>query len=166
MRKTQFFKQRKDTKVFIVLLRGSNEYEQNLTRDFGVWTWSAWLSMHIRKGIFRVIGPNGAGKTTTQKLLCSLYRPTAGCAFINDIEVTQANAGNQAIRGYMPDNSGVYDQMSVWEYLRFFSVQPITSVRQAGKPYPLRSRVNPFATDDRLPSRLAVQRHDTAHRYG
>jgi ABC-2 type transport system ATP-binding protein len=95
---------------------------ENLTRDFGGGRGLHGLSMHIPKGkIFGYIGPNGAGKTTTIKLLCSLYRPTVGRAFINGIEATPANAGKiKRIVGYMPDNFGVYDQMSVWEYLDFF----------------------------------------------
>lgn len=95
---------------------------ENLTRDFGGGRGLHGLSMHIPKGkIFGYIGPNGAGKTTTIKLLCGLYRPTAGSASINGIEVTPANAGKiKKIVGYMPDNFGVYDQMSVWEYLDFF----------------------------------------------
>ena len=105
---------------------------ENLTRDFGGGRGLHGLSMHIPKGkIFGYIGPNGAGKTTTIKLLCSLYRPTAGRAFINDIEVTPANAGKiKAIVGYMPDNFGVYDQMSVWEYLDFFCAAYHIPVRQ------------------------------------
>lgn len=105
---------------------------ENLTRDFGGGRGLHGLSMHIPKGkIFGYIGPNGAGKTTTIKLLCSLYRPTAGSAFINGIEVTPANAGKiKGIVGYMPDNFGVYDQMSVWEYLDFFCAAYHIPVRQ------------------------------------
>jgi len=105
---------------------------ENLTRDFGGGRGLHGLSMHIPKGkIFGYIGPNGAGKTTTIKLLCSLYRPTAGRAFINGIEVTPANAGKiKSIVGYMPDNFGVYDQMSVWEYLDFFCAAYHIPVRQ------------------------------------
>ncbi len=105
---------------------------ENLTRDFGGGRGLHGLSMHIPKGkIFGYIGPNGAGKTTTIKLLCSLYRPTSGTAFINGIEVTQANAGKiKGIVGYMPDNFGVYDQMSVWEYLDFFCAAYHIPVRQ------------------------------------
>lgn len=95
---------------------------QNLTRDFGGGRGIHNLTMHIPKGkIFGYIGPNGAGKTTTIKVLCSLYRANSGQAFINGLEVTPANATQiKKIVGYMPDNFGVYDQMSVWEYLDFF----------------------------------------------
>ncbi|NMA42068.1 MAG: ABC transporter ATP-binding protein [Oligosphaeraceae bacterium] len=95
---------------------------ENLSRDFGAGRGLHGLTMHIPKGrIFGYIGPNGAGKTTTIKLLCSLYKPSAGRAFINGIEVCPENSNRiKKIVGYMPDNFGVYEQMSVWEYLDFF----------------------------------------------
>jgi len=95
---------------------------EHLTRDFGGGRGVHDLSMEIPKGkIFGYIGPNGAGKSTTIKILCSLYRQSSGKAFINNIEVTPANSAMiKRIVGYMPDNFGVYDQMSVWEYLDFF----------------------------------------------
>ena len=95
---------------------------EHLTRDFGGGRGIHDLSMEIPKGkIFGYIGPNGAGKSTTIKILCGLYSQTSGRAFINNLEVTPANAKRiKKIVGYMPDNFGVYDKMSVWEYLDFF----------------------------------------------
>ena len=95
---------------------------EHLTRDFGGGRGIHDLSMEIPKGkIFGYIGPNGAGKSTTIKILCGLYRQTSGKAYINDIEVTPSSSTSiKKIVGYMPDNFGVYDQMSVWEYLDFF----------------------------------------------
>ncbi len=95
---------------------------ENLSRDFGGGRGLQGLTLEIPQGaIFGYIGPNGAGKTTTIKLLCGLLRPTAGRAWINNLEVGPKNL-NQIKRlvGYMPDMFGVYDQMSVWEYLDFF----------------------------------------------
>ena len=95
---------------------------ENLTRDFGGGRGLHGLNLEIPAGkIFGYIGPNGAGKTTTIKILCSLYRPTEGRAFIDGIAALPKNAAKiKQIVGYMPDNFGVYDQMSVWEYLDFF----------------------------------------------
>ena len=105
---------------------------EHLTRDFGGGRGIHDLSMHIPKGkIFGYIGPNGAGKTTTIKILCSLYRPNSGRAFINGLEVTPGNSKQiKKIIGYMPDNFGVYDQMSVWEYLDFFCAAYHIPVKQ------------------------------------
>lgn len=82
------------------------------------------LSLDIAPGeVFGYIGPNGAGKSTTMKVLCCLLRPTSGKATVNGLDVTDpANA--DAIRrtvGYMPDFLGVYDDLTVSEYLQFFA---------------------------------------------
>ncbi len=95
---------------------------ENLTKDYGNGRGVFDLTLDVPKGaIFGYIGPNGAGKTTTIKALCGLLRPDSGRAFVGGIEVVPKNL--QAIRrliGYMPDVFGVYDQMTVWEYLDFF----------------------------------------------
>lgn len=95
---------------------------ENLTRDFGNGRGVFDLSLSVKAGeIYGFIGPNGAGKTTTIKALCGLLRPTSGKAFINNIEVCPRNiAAVKKLIGYMPDRFGVYEQMSVWEYLDFF----------------------------------------------
>jgi len=95
---------------------------ENLTRDYGGGRGVMDLTLHVPQGkIFGYIGPNGAGKTTTIRLLCGLIQPTSGRAFINGLEVSPHNS--RAIKrmiGYLPDEFGVYEQMSVWEYLDFF----------------------------------------------
>ncbi len=95
---------------------------ENLTRDYGGGRGVIDLNLHVPRGtIYGYIGPNGAGKTTTIRLLCGLVRPTSGRAFINGVEVLPANiAVIKRMVGYLPDMFGVYDQMSVWEYLDFF----------------------------------------------
>ncbi|OGV71852.1 MAG: hypothetical protein A3K19_01140 [Lentisphaerae bacterium RIFOXYB12_FULL_65_16] len=95
---------------------------EHLTRDYGDGRGVIDLNLNVPKGkIYGYIGPNGAGKTTTIKLLCGLIMPTSGHAFINDIEVLpKNNATIKRMIGYLPDIFGVYDQMSVWEYLDFF----------------------------------------------
>ncbi|NLF16814.1 MAG: ABC transporter ATP-binding protein [Lentisphaerae bacterium] len=95
---------------------------ENLTRDYGGGRGIVDLNLHVPPGtIYGYIGPNGAGKTTTIRMLCGLAKPTSGRAFINGVEVTPANqASIKRAIGYLPDIFGVYDQMSVWEYLDFF----------------------------------------------
>ena len=94
----------------------------NLTRDFGNNRGVFDLSLTVSGGeIFGFIGPNGSGKTTTIKMLCGLLKPTSGTGSINNIEVNPRNIPQiKKLIGYMPDQFGIYEQMSVWEYLDFF----------------------------------------------
>ncbi len=80
------------------------------------------LTFSIPKGeVFGFIGPNGAGKTTTIKVLATLLKPAMGRARIEGIDVTrQPHRVRQRI-GYMPDFFGVYDDLTVNEYLHFFA---------------------------------------------
>ncbi|MCM8527924.1 MAG: ABC transporter ATP-binding protein [Lentisphaeraceae bacterium] len=94
----------------------------NLTKSFGSSRGINNLSMSVpAESILGFIGPNGAGKSTTIKLLCGLLKPDSGSASINGIDVNPKNYDKiKRTVGYMPDIFGVYDKMSVWEYLDFF----------------------------------------------
>lgn len=95
---------------------------ENLTRKFGGGRGIFDLNLEVRKGtIYGFVGHNGAGKTTAIKILCGLLRPDSGRAFIGDVEVLPKNLAKiKRSIGYMPDITGVYDQMSVWEFLDFY----------------------------------------------
>lgn len=80
------------------------------------------LSFSIPKGsVFGFIGPNGAGKTSTIKVLATLLVPAAGTAEINGINVRTRPQDVRRIIGYMPDFFGLYDDLTVSEYLHFFA---------------------------------------------
>lgn len=80
------------------------------------------LSFSIPRGeVFGFIGPNGAGKTTTIKVLATLLKPAIGGARIDGIDVAKAPHRVRPRIGYMPDFFGVYDDLTVNEYLHFFA---------------------------------------------
>jgi ABC-2 type transport system ATP-binding protein len=80
------------------------------------------LSFSIPKGdVFGFIGPNGAGKTTTIKVLSTLLMPAMGTVKVADINVVREPQKVRRLIGYMPDFFGVYDELSVNEYLHFFA---------------------------------------------
>ncbi|MEM9691305.1 MAG: ABC transporter ATP-binding protein [Myxococcota bacterium] len=74
-----------------------------------------------RGEIFGFIGPNGAGKTTTIRIMSTLLEPSAGRVEIDGIDVTMRPDQVRRIIGYMPDHAGVYDRVTVREYLEFFT---------------------------------------------
>ncbi len=95
---------------------------EKLTKDYGAGRGILGLDLEVpEKTIFGFVGPNGSGKTTTIKLLCGLERPDRGRAWIADIPVLPKNHVQiKRTIGFLPDEFGVYEQMSVWEYLDFF----------------------------------------------
>ncbi|MFO7179072.1 MAG: ABC transporter ATP-binding protein [Pseudomonadota bacterium] len=80
------------------------------------------LSFEVNAGeIFGFVGPNGAGKTTTIRILATLLEPTRGTVEIDGIDVTLEPERVRRIIGYMPDHAGVYERITVREYLEFFA---------------------------------------------
>ena len=80
------------------------------------------LRFTIPKGeVFGFIGPNGAGKTTTLKVLATLLRPFYGTAKIAGINVVLEPMKVRRQIGFMPDFFGVYEDLTVNEYLHFFA---------------------------------------------
>jgi ABC-2 type transport system ATP-binding protein len=91
------------------------------------------VSFSIQEGaIFGFIGPNGAGKTTTIKVLTTLLQPSSGTVLVDGHDVTRDKFGVRRIIGYVPDFFGMYDEMTVWEYLDFFS--GCYTIPQADRP--------------------------------
>jgi ABC-2 type transport system ATP-binding protein len=95
---------------------------EDLTKVYGQRTALDHVSFEVPEGeIFGFVGPNGAGKTTTLRILAALLEPTSGHASIDGADVAQNPARVHTRIGYMPDFFGVYDQLTVAEYLDFYA---------------------------------------------
>jgi len=80
------------------------------------------ISFEVAHGeIFGFIGPNGAGKTTTIRVMATLLEPFAGRVEIDGIDVSLEPEKVRRIIGYMPDHAGVYERITVREFLEFFA---------------------------------------------
>jgi ABC-2 type transport system ATP-binding protein len=95
---------------------------ENLTKLYGQRTALDKVSFEVPQGeIFGFVGPNGAGKTTTLRILAALLEPTDGRASIDGADVTKQPQQVHSRIGYMPDFFGVYDQLTLGEYLDFYA---------------------------------------------
>jgi ABC-2 type transport system ATP-binding protein len=95
---------------------------KNLTKVYGARTALDHVSFEVpEREIFGFVGPNGAGKTTTLRILAALLEPTEGAAYIDGADVTKEREKVHTRIGYMPDFFGVYDQLTVGEYLDFYA---------------------------------------------
>lgn len=80
------------------------------------------ISFGIPKGeVFGFIGPNGAGKSSTIKALATLLKPSYGRVFVDGLEVIRHPQKVRQRIGYMPDFFGLYEDLTVREYLHFFA---------------------------------------------
>ena len=66
-----------------------------------------------------LLGPNGAGKTTLMRVICGYLAPDAGSVRICGLSYENDRAGILRQLGYMPENTPLYQGMTVFEYLRF-----------------------------------------------
>lgn len=88
------------------------------------------INFRIRPGeIVGFLGPNGAGKSTTMKILTCFMAATQGRASVAGFDVhTQSQQVRRRV-GYLPENVPLYDEMLVFDYLKF-----IAEIRQIPRP--------------------------------
>ena len=88
------------------------------------------LTLDIQRGeVFGFLGPNGAGKTTTVRMLAALIAPSAGRAWVNDLEVGKADQAIRASIGILTEQPGMYDRLSAEKnltiYARLYGVKDV-----------------------------------------
>ncbi len=93
---------------------------KNLTKRFGSNIILDNITFSVRKGeVLGFLGPNGAGKTTTMKIITSFWTPTTGSVEVEGLDVVSDSLKTRAKIGYLPETVPLYDDMRVYEYLRF-----------------------------------------------
>jgi len=94
----------------------------NLTKKYGDMFAIDSIELDLQAGdLFGFIGPNGAGKTTTMRIIATLLEPSWGEAYVCGYSIYTNPKEIRRLVGYMPDFFGVYDDMTVLEYLEFFA---------------------------------------------
>jgi ABC-2 type transport system ATP-binding protein len=94
---------------------------ENLTRHFGDFTAVDHVTFDVQPGeIVGYLGPNGCGKTTTIRLLLGLLRPDDGWATVLGYDTVRQSELIRANCGYMSQKFALYDDLTVWENLRFY----------------------------------------------
>jgi ABC-2 type transport system ATP-binding protein len=95
---------------------------RGVTRRFGPVEALRGLDLTVPYGqVTALVGPNGAGKTTLLLILATLLAPDAGVVRVAGCDPVTHPDAVRARMGWMPDVFGVYDQLTVWEYLAFFA---------------------------------------------
>ena len=79
------------------------------------------LSLSIGGGVLGLLGPNGAGKTTLMQMIATITRPTAGTIRFQDIDAVRDPDAIRRKLGYLPQDFGVYDNLTAIEFLSYFA---------------------------------------------
>ncbi len=80
------------------------------------------LNLEVKDGeILGIIGHNGAGKSTTLKMIVGLVAPTSGTVEVMGKDMAKDGTYVKRFLGYLPEESPLYENMTVNEYLKFFA---------------------------------------------
>lgn len=79
------------------------------------------LTLEIGTGMFGLLGPNGAGKSTLMRTIATLQKPDSGSIEFDGINVLEDHIALRKVLGYLPQEFGVYPNMSAENLLDYFA---------------------------------------------
>ena len=80
------------------------------------------ISFEIEYGMFGLLGPNGAGKSTLMRIICGILEPSYGQITINGIDAKIKREELQGLIGYLPQEFGMYENLTAWEFLHYIGI--------------------------------------------
>jgi ABC-2 type transport system ATP-binding protein len=107
---------------------------KGLTKKFGNIQALNNVTFNIKQGeVYGLIGPNGAGKTTTLRIISTLILPTSGSVTVFGLDVVKQPDEVRKILSYLPEEAGVYRNLSGMEYLQFMAKFSLVNTNEAIK---------------------------------
>ncbi|WP_293951925.1 MULTISPECIES: ABC transporter ATP-binding protein [unclassified Sphingobacterium] len=79
------------------------------------------VDLEIRPGMFGLLGPNGAGKSSLMRTIATLQKPDSGRITFGDIDVLKNQLDLRKVLGYLPQEFGVYPNLSASDLLQYFA---------------------------------------------
>ncbi|MBC7615036.1 MAG: ATP-binding cassette domain-containing protein [Pedobacter sp.] len=93
---------------------------KELSKNFGDHKAVDSISFEAKAGrILGFLGPNGAGKSTTMRMLTGYLNPTSGKVEMDGKLITTKATNVKKEIGYLPENTPLYTDMYVKEFLNF-----------------------------------------------
>lgn len=106
---------------------------QNLTRKYGNKTAIDNLSVTFQKGVTGLLGPNGAGKSTLMRILATIDQPSEGMILYQGQDIIKKPNELRRVMGYLPQDFGVYPNMSAREFLEYMAAMKSLNMKTAKK---------------------------------
>ena len=96
---------------------------RNLSKQYNKKTWGLRdFTLEIGPGVLGLLGPNGAGKSTLMRILATITKPTNGSVTWNGTDIAKTPNNLRAVLGYLPQDFGVYPNLSAVEFLEYMAV--------------------------------------------
>ena len=82
------------------------------------------LDLVVPTGMFGLLGANGAGKTTLMRILAGIARPSSGRVTVggHDIGTSAGRTAVQRDLGYLPQDLGVYPDLTARQFLDYVAL--------------------------------------------
>jgi len=79
------------------------------------------FSLDLGSGVLGLLGPNGAGKSTLMRILATITQATEGKVTWNGIDIAHKPDELRPVLGYLPQDFGVYPNLSALEFLEYLA---------------------------------------------
>jgi ABC-2 type transport system ATP-binding protein len=95
---------------------------RGLSKSYGAHAALRDLDLRVEGGeIYCLLGPNGAGKTTTINLFLGFLEPSAGCALVAGLDVSDHPLESKRHLAYIPEQVMLYGNLTGLENLEYFA---------------------------------------------
>ncbi|SES29249.1 ABC transporter ATP-binding protein [Streptomyces qinglanensis] len=89
------------------------------------------VTMRLETGMLGLLGPNGAGKSSLMRIASTVTRPTGGRVLFHGTDVVARPGALRRSLGYLPQDFGVYPNLTSREFLSYLAAAKGLSVRSA-----------------------------------
>jgi ABC-type multidrug transport system ATPase subunit len=79
------------------------------------------FTLTLEPGVTGLLGPNGAGKSTLMRILATVTRPSAGRVLWEGRDLARDPDALRETLGYLPQDFGVYPQLSALEFMDYIA---------------------------------------------
>lgn len=79
------------------------------------------FNLELKNGVLGLLGPNGAGKSTLMRMLATITKPSSGQILLNGTDITKSPNALRKLLGYLPQDFGVYDNLTAVEFLQYIA---------------------------------------------
>ncbi|MEU9497276.1 ABC transporter ATP-binding protein [Streptomyces sp. NPDC048196] len=89
------------------------------------------MTMRLETGMLGLLGPNGAGKSSLMRIAATVTRPTSGQVLFHGTDVVAKPDVLRRTLGYLPQDFGVYPNLTSREFLSYLAAARGLSARSA-----------------------------------
>jgi len=91
------------------------------------------VQLSLKPGVLGLLGPNGAGKSTLMRILATITQASSGRVLWDDNDIARNSDALRGVLGYLPQDFGVYPNLSAIEFLDYLAAVKGIPAAAAGR---------------------------------